>query len=382
MDRQKIWMILLVCIFIGLVGCTTSEDEMETDNSERTDEAEQKEQREAKQEITLSAVGDILIHDRVYDDAKVRDGYDFYPMLEAVEPYLNDATVTFANQETMIGGEEFGLSSYPAFNSPSEVGDVLKEVGVDIVSVANNHTLDRGEEVIQSALQHWDTLDILYVGAYQDETDKNSMRTIETDAGISLGFLAYTYGTNGIPIPEGKDYLVNMIDQERISAEIEEMKEVVDVIVVSMHFGDEDVNMPNQEQKELAQFLADEGADIILGHHSHVLQPAEWVEGQDGHDAFVIYSLGNFFSGQRELDQKIGGILTLTITKTEAASESVIDVHSPEFMPTYNADQNEADYIVLPWSEVDEAVLPNEEQVYAELYDHMTQWMPELEFIQ
>src|SRR5690625_1207319 len=218
MDRQKIWMILLVCIFIGLVGCTTSEDEMETDNSERIDEAEQKEQREAKQEITLSAVGDILIHDRVYDDAKVRDGYDFYPMLEAVEPYLNDATVTFANQETMIGGEELGLSSYPAFNSPSEVGDVLKEVGVDIVSVANNHTLDRGEEVIQSALQHWDTLDILYVGAYQDETDKNSMRTIETDAGISLGFLAYTYGTNGIPIPEGKDYLVNMIDQERISA--------------------------------------------------------------------------------------------------------------------------------------------------------------------
>ncbi len=382
MDRQKIWMILLLCIFIGLVGCSTSEDEMDTDNSERTDGVEQKEQREAKQEITLSAVGDILIHDRVYDDAKVKGGYDFYPMLEAVEPYLNDATVTFANQETMIGGEELGLSSYPAFNSPVEVGDVLKEVGVDIVSVANNHTLDRGEEVIQNALQHWDKLNMLYVGAYQDETDQNSMRTIETDAGISLGFLAYTYGTNGIPIPEGKDYLVNMIDKERITTDIDGMKEAVDVIVVSMHFGDEDVNMPNKEQKELAQFLADEGVDIILGHHSHVLQPAEWVEGQDGHEAFVIYSLGNFFSGQRELDQKIGGILTLTITKTEAASESVIDIHSPEFMPTYNADQNETDYIVLPWSDVDEADLPNEEQVYAELYDHMTQWMPELEFTQ
>lgn len=382
MDRQKIWMILLLWIFIGLVGCSTSEDEMNTDNSERTDGVEQKEQREAKQEITLSAVGDILIHDRVYDDAKVKDGYDFYPMLEAVEPYLNDATVTFANQETMIGGEELGLSSYPAFNSPVEVGDVLKEVGVDIVSVANNHTLDRGEEVIQNALQHWDKLNMLYVGAYQDETDQNSMRTIETDAGISLGFLAYTYGTNGIPIPEGKDYLVNMIDKERITTDIDEMKEAVDVIVVSMHFGDEDVNMPNKEQKELAQFLADEGVDIILGHHSHVLQPAEWVEGQDGHEAFVIYSLGNFFSGQRELDQKIGGILTLTITKTEAASESVIDIHSPEFMPTYNADQNETDYIVLPWSDVGEADLPNEEQVYAELYDHMTQWMPELEFTQ
>ncbi len=382
MRGQKVLVSLLLSIFIILGGCSSLEQEIETDTSEPDDIAGQEEQEESIQEVTFSAVGDILIHDRVYDDAKVADGYDFYPMLERVERYLADSTVTFANQETMIGGEEFGLSSYPAFNSPVEVGEVLKEVGVDIVSTANNHTLDRGEDVIQSALQHWDELEMMYVGSYKDETDKDTIRIIETEEGISLGFLAYTYGTNGIPIPEGKDFLVNLIDKERITSEIEEIKEEVDVVIVSMHFGDEDVQMPNDEQEDLVRHIADEGADIVLGHHPHVLQPTEWIEGEDGNETFVIYSLGNFFSGQRELYQKIGGILTLTITKTKDESGSMIDVHSPQFMLTYNVDQNEANYIVLPWSEVNEADLPDKAVIYDEMYEHMTQWMPELEFIE
>jgi len=382
MRGQKVLVSLLLNVFIVLGGCSSPEQEIETDTSEPGDIVGQEEQEESKQEITLTAVGDILIHDRVYDDAKVADGYDFYPMLERVERYLKVSTVTFANQETMIGGEEFGLSSYPAFNSPVEVGEVLKEVGVDIVSTANNHTLDRGEDVIQSALQHWDELEMMYVGSYKDETDKDTRRIIETEEGISLGFLAYTYGTNGIPIPEGKDFLVNLIDKKQITSEIEEIKEEVDVVIVSMHFGDEDVQMPNDEQEDLVRHIADEGADIILGHHPHVLQPTEWIEGEDGNETFVIYSLGNFFSGQRELYQKIGGILTLTITKTEDESGSMIDVHSPQFMLTYNADQNEVNYIVLPWSEVNEADLPDKAVIYDEMHEHMTQWMPELEFIE
>src|SRR5690625_3560478 len=179
MRRQKVLVSLLLNVFIVLGGCSSPEQEIETDTSEPGDIVGQEEQEESKQEITLTAVGDILIHDRVYDDAKVADGYDFYPMLERVERYLKVSTVTFANQETMIGGEEFGLSSYPAFNSPVEVGEVLKEVGVDIVSTANNHTLDRGEDVIQRALQHWDELEMMYVGSYKALTDNYTRRISE-----------------------------------------------------------------------------------------------------------------------------------------------------------------------------------------------------------
>ncbi|MDY0406917.1 CapA family protein [Virgibacillus sp. 179-BFC.A HS] len=163
------------------------------------------------QTITLVAIGDILIHDRVYVDAQSENGYDFKPFLKQVHPYLQKADIMIASQETMIGVTEIGLSSYPSFNSPYEVGDALKDAGVDIVSIANNHTLDRGETAIQNAISHWDKIQMPYVGAFKNSQDQRKLRIIHTDAGISVVFLSYTYGTNGIPVRDGKGYLVNLI---------------------------------------------------------------------------------------------------------------------------------------------------------------------------
>src|SRR5699024_10968554 len=125
-----------------------------------------------------------------------------------------------------------------------------------------------------------------------------ALPVIETDEGMDVAFIAYTYGTNGIDVPEGKDYLVNYIDKKQIKKDIKEARDEADVVVLSLHFGIEYERMPNNEQKELMQFAADEGVDITLGHHPHVLQPVEWVEGENGNEMFAIYSLGNFLSGQ------------------------------------------------------------------------------------
>src|SRR5690606_16862438 len=184
--------------------------------------------------------------------------FHFDDMFQAVKPYLEKPDITFANQESMIGGKELGLSTYPTFNSPFEIGDTLKRVGVDVVSMANNHTLDRGEKAILNAIQHWNKIGMLYVGAYASEEDKAKIRTIEKN-GITFSFLAYTYGTNGIPVPKDKPYLVNLIDKEKIEADIQQAKELSDVVVVSLHFGNEYERMPNESQKELAQFIADAG---------------------------------------------------------------------------------------------------------------------------
>lgn len=333
--------------------------------------------------VSFTAIGDILIHDRVYRDAYDEDHYDFMPMLEPVKNYLNDTVITFANQETMIGGVEHGLSSYPVFNSPVEVGDALKEVGVNIVSLANNHTLDRGEEVIQSAIRHWEDMGMMYVGSYKNEEDRNEMRIFETNEGITVGFLAYTYGTNGIPVPEGKDYLVNLIDRELIASDIEEMKEAADVTIISLHFGTEYERMPNEEQKDLVQYVADLGVDAVIGHHPHVLQPVEWVTGENGNKTFVIYSLGNFLSGQdTDLYRQIGGVVKFTIKQTIKDGESTIHIEHPQFLPTYNASSNETDYRVYPLFEVTDDMLPNAKKHYEEIKQHMSQWMPELEFME
>jgi poly-gamma-glutamate synthesis protein (capsule biosynthesis protein) len=333
-------------------------------------------------EITLTAVGDILIHDRVYDDAETEKGYDFMPMLKRVTPFLNDTTITFANQETMIGGEKLGLSGYPAFNSPTEIGDALKEVGVDVVSIANNHTLDRGEDAIQSAIGYWDKIGMMYVGAYQDQEDHDTLRVYETEEGVSVAFLAYTYGTNGIKVPKGKDYLINYIDKNAIAKAIDEAQEKADVTVLSLHFGEEYERMPNQEQKELVQFAADRGVEIVLGHHPHVLQPVEWVEGKDGNKTFVIYSLGNFLSGQYETVRRIGGMVKITIKQTVTEDEETIEVIDPAFLLTYVHDDDEHNYEIIPMYELTDDVLKDADNQYQEMKDHMSQWMPELKFLE
>ena len=326
--------------------------------------------------ITLSAVGDILIHDRVYEAAETEDGYDFEPMLKDMKPYMEDATITFANQETMIGGEELGLSGYPAFNSPVEIGEELKDSGVDIVSIANNHSLDRGEEAIQESIKHWKDIDMTYIGAYKDEEDASDIRVLETDEDISIGFLAYTYGTNGISVPDGKDFLLNYIDESQIKKDIAEAQEKADVVVLSLHFGEEYKTMPNEEQENLVQMAADEDVDIVLGHHPHVLQPMEWVEGKNGHETFAIYSLGNFFSGQDELDRQIGGILHLTIREYN----DKITVTDPEFMPTFV--DIEDDYKMQPMYELSNDVLNKSDKHYKQTKEHMSQWLDDVEFVE
>ena len=370
-----------------LIGCA---EQIEEPTKYATDhegiqaaERQTKEIKRKETEITLAAIGDMLIHSPVYQDAKTKDGYDFTPMLSLVRPFLEDTTISIANQETMIGGEELGLSSYPAFNSPFEVGDALKSVGVDVVSLANNHTLDRGEEAIQRAISHWEQIDMMYTGAYKNEKDRDSIRVYETEEGMSLAFLSYTYGTNGIPVPLGKAFLVNIIEKERMAAEIEEAKSKADVIVLSLHFGNEYERMPNEEQKELVQFAADHGVHLVIGHHPHVLQPVDWVEGKDGNQTFVVYSLGNFLSNQDGLYKRIGGILQVTIAKTEEGRSKTIEVKQPTFIPTYvTRSEKHTNFKIVPMYQLSNSQLPGFAAYYQEIKSHMSQWVPELKFVE
>ncbi len=328
-------------------------------------------------EATLVGIGDILIHGIVYKDVKVGDSYNFKPLLADVKPYIENADISFANQETMIGGSEIGLSTYPTFNSPTEVGDALKDAGIDIVSMANNHTLDRGEKAIKNAIQHWNNIGMLYTGSYLNEDDQQTIRTIKAN-GITFSFLAYTYGTNGIPIPEGKDFLVNLINMEAMKNDIVRAKAISDAVVVSVHFGNEYQRFPNDNQKQLVRELANAGANIILGHHPHVLQPTEWVERKDGQKTFVIYSLGNFLSGQKGIYKEVGGILKLDVVKTINGSDVVIDIKNPSFLPTIVRKTAVSKYTVVPLKNI----YNKDSSVYADITNHMTQLMPDMKIIE
>ncbi|QDP39129.1 CapA family protein [Radiobacillus deserti] len=385
---KRIFFVIVLLLFSALVLISCREQENSKEDKEyQQEELVEKEQIEEpkveEKEITLSAIGDILLHKRVFDDAKTETGYDFTPFFEKIKPYLNDTTITMANQETMIGGTKIGLSDYPSFNSPQEIGDTLKQVGVDVVTIANNHTLDRGEKAIQSAIDHWKAIDMVYTGAYQSREDSKRIRVVETDEGIDVAFLSYTYGTNGIPVPEGKEYLVNLIEKEKIATDVKEAEKISDAIVLSYHFGTENQRMPNPEQVDLAQYAADLGVDVVIGHHPHVLQPVDWLRGEKGNKTFVIYSLANFISGQDEFYNRIGGVVKVTIKKTIKEEEETITVEQPKFLPTYMEYKPKfKDFKVIPMKDLNNDIMPGYQKYYEEIKAHMSQWMPELEFME
>jgi poly-gamma-glutamate capsule biosynthesis protein CapA/YwtB (metallophosphatase superfamily) len=324
-----------------------------------------------EQTISLGAVGDILIHDWVYEDAQTGSGYDFHPMFEHISKALSQPDILLANQETILGGVELGISSYPMFNSPIEIGSAIKDAGVDIVSTANNHSLDKREKGLLTSLTNLDRIGIPSVGTYTSLEDQQTLTVMEKN-GIKVAYLSYTYGTNGMPIPEGKDYVVNLIDKEAMKNEIHRAREVADVTVMSIHWGNEYQRFPTDEQEELAQFLVDEGVDIIFGHHPHVLQPMEWLKASDGRKALVVYSLGNFLSGQMRDYKDIGGMATIQVTKKINSEGSSISLSNPGFTPTYVANQRLKNYRVVPLKEAGKFGLSNADSKYNEIMTHMT----------
>lgn len=264
--------------------------------------------------VTLTAVGDNLLHNTVYQSARTADGYDFLPLYQAVAPFIAQADIAFVNQEApMSGGTP---SSYPSFNSPQEAGRDLAALGFDVINLANNHIMDKGGQAVLSTLAYLDTLDCVVIGAYSSSEARQKPVIVERN-GITAGFIGYTYGTNGIPLPKDKPDLVSLIDREAITREVSALRSQCDFVIVSMHWGTEYQLTPSTEQQDLAQLLADLDVDIVIGTHPHVIQPAQWLAAADGeHRTFVAYSLGNFISSQSRTDTMLGGMLTARLQKT------------------------------------------------------------------
>lgn len=335
--------------------------------------------------VKLAAIGDILVHNRVYEEALQSDGsYNFKAMFDDVKGDLHVPEIVVANEESNIGGIDLGLSSYPTFNSPYEVGDALQYAGVNLVTMANNHIMDRGEKGIQSALAYWDKIGMPYTGAFKSQQDRDTIRTL-TKHDITFAFLAYTFGTNGIAVPKDKPFLVNLIQEQQMKIDIAAAKKNSDVVVVSVHWGIENQTLPTKEQTRLARALSEMGADIIIGTHPHVLQPFAWIERSDGNKTLVMYSLGNFLSAQDQPLERIGGIGEITITKTINGNTKSILMTNPTLIPTYMYYESSGHYQqfkIYLMDKMDERYLKNKTQYLDEIKTHMSLYIPEMQYFE
>jgi poly-gamma-glutamate synthesis protein (capsule biosynthesis protein) len=269
--------------------------------------------------LTIIAAGDNLYSDSILNSFAQDDGYNFNPIYEKVKPLIEAADLAFVNQETVFGGKSLGYSGYPRFNTPSEAGTALAAAGFDVVNHANNHAMDKGEAAVFATMDFWDAVPgVRRLGIYRSEEERKEPLIIEKNR-IRVGFLSYTYGTNGIPLPPDKPWLVSLTNRDRMAEEIDALRPLCDFLVVSMHWGSEYERSPSAAQKSLAAFLAEHRVDLVIGHHPHVLQGWETLARPDGGNMLCFYSLGNFASAQLTrptLPTLLGGLMYLRIKKS------------------------------------------------------------------
>ena len=327
-------------------------------------------------EYRLDMVGDALIHDKIYNDAKTGNTYDFKKMISLIKPITSKYDVAYYNQETILGGKGIGLSAYPAFNSPYEVGDAMIDAGFNLVSLATNHTMDRGTKAIQNSRKYWDSKkDVLAVGSYTSQASRDEVHIVKKN-NITYTMLNYTYGTNGINVPN--KYLVNVWPvkgsnpktdtayqnyKKQVKIDIEKVRGKVDVVMVAMHWGIEYTYTPNSYQKDMAAYLSSLGVDIIIGTHPHVVQPIEWIG-----DTLVIYSLGNFISAHEIINQgnRVGLMASVQIIKKKNKDGKYdITITNPtnQLIYTYYT-SNYKNIKVIPFSQMNTKYLTNYKSVF------------------
>lgn len=322
--------------FLASIDYDLKQEQADSNNASSV--SDDKEKEETDTSFTLTAIGDVMCHNTQYWDAYIKetDKYDFSYVFHDINRYLKTSDIAIGSLETCFAGKERGYSNYPTFNSPDSLAYSLKKLGLDVLSTAGNHCLDMGFSGLSRTIDVLNDNNISHLGTYQTQEDRDKI-LFQYVKGIKIAFVNYTYGTNGIPVPSDKPFCVNLIDKDLMKKDIEKAKEQnADIIVACMHWGTEYRTTANNEQKELADFLFQNGVDVILGNHPHVLEPMEkrTVTLEDGtvKDGFVIYALGNFICDQNTENTRNSIILNLRITKH---TDGKISIDKADYIPIY-----------------------------------------------
>lgn len=362
---------IILLVFAGILYTKTFKNNSSNvkDNDNKVIKALKKEENIKK--IKLLATGDGLIHSVIFKSYQnANGGFDFTPALSDVKDIVSDYDIAYYNQETPMGDATLDYSGYPRFYVPKEFGDAMMDAGFNTVSLASNHSLDRGEAGILQTVKYYKTTNFLYNGINDSKEMRNNY-IIKEKNGITYTLLSYTTLTNGLSVPAGKDYLLNIYDEEKVKEDIKNVRDKVDVLIVAMHWGEEYQSTPNDSQKQIAKTLTDAGVDIIIGNHPHILQPITKIN-----DTIVMYSLGNFISnqyGNDDYNKLVGFMATLDITKKD--KEIIIDNLGGEMIFT-KYDGNplttavHSNHKVIPFSKMtDNRYLNDYERIYNKYAD-------------
>lgn len=357
--KKSLILFILFLLLLGIIWFAytiLSKDNKSEIKKDPNKKEEIKEENIPDRKASIVMVGDALIHGAVYLDASIGGNkYDFTSMFNDIEPIIKKYDLRYYNQESIIGGKKLGISHYPRLNSPDEIGEALVSIGFNVVSLANNHTLDKNEAGVLYSVSFWQKQkEVITSGSYDSWEDRNQVSIFEKND-IKFAFLSYTMTTNGLNPPKGKEYLVNVYDEETVKKDIKLSKEKgAEVIIVAMHWGDEYTHVPNSKQKEVAEYLASLDVNLIIGAHPHVIQPIDYID-----DTLVIYSLGNFISAQHPLGlEKIIGLLVGVEIIVDKDGKVTFDNLNYELLYTY-CTSGYKNFKIIPFSKLTDKILKN-----------------------
>ncbi len=335
--------VMLLCLLICLSSCKSEGNTAESDSTAqlniKTEYADPSDTTspagDEKEDVIKTAsfvgCGDNIIYYGTWRDAAYNaggNGYDFKPMYENVKEQISEADIAFINQECVIA--DGNPESYPNFNAPKEIADDLVDIGFDVVSLANNHMLDQGPKGLYETYNYWQTKDATVIGCHE-ENDTGKYITYTETNGIKIAYVSYTSFTNLGGDPADYGLYASYLKYSDFEGEIKEARENSDLVIVSVHWGEEGQTTQNEEQESYAQRMADAGADVIIGHHPHVIQPVEWLEGSGGNKTLCVYSLGNFLHEQAYQYNAVGGMISFDIVKV---NDGRATVENPIYTPT------------------------------------------------
>lgn len=366
----KVVLFILVILVIGFLiykYYPQNNDEIKKQSTVKNKKVITTTKREETNELSMVMVGDCLIHRFVYTDALESDGkYHFDKMFTEVAPLIKGHDLAYYNQESNIGGKSLGLSAYPRFNSPEEIGDTMVNLGFNLVSLANNHTMDKGEQGVINSVNYWKTKPgVYYTGEALSWDDREENIKVLEKNGIKYAFFSYTTVTNGLIPPLGKEYLTNIYDKAKVKKDIDKVKDKVDLIIVAMHWGEEYTTNPTLNQKQVAKDLADMGVNLVIGNHAHSLQPVEMVG-----DTLVFYALGNFIAAQDTADKQTGTLVTLSIKK----ENDKITFNNIKANLTYTYFNDSRNFKVYPYTKLNNSLLNNYNSYYNKYKSVLTRY--------
>lgn len=338
---------LSLCMFTGCSGKSTTAAAIPTPGESTTQVSvdpvtepvtETEPETVAPVTVTLSAVGDMLMHASASNPAIQADGsYNYDYLFANVKDAVAASDVAVVNNEVIMAGNDKGNIGYPAFNVRTELGDAEVNAGFDVMLGATNHAIDQGAYGILNCLEYWKNShpDAAILGIHDSEESASSIYVRDVN-GVKIAMLNYTYGLNGLSVPAGMEYTIDLMTdstKDKIAADIAKAKEISDFVIVFPHWGTEYNLGTDDSQKSWTKFFADNGVDLVIGTHPHVVEPVEWVDRADGGRMLVYYSLGNFVSVQYYNFSMLGGMAKVSITKD--GSGTYISDYGIDFLVTH-----------------------------------------------